>query len=150
MLRQCSWCCSYCMWIHVVSCLILCSRMSVLFSIMITLLGEERAGLCASQAFICLFCMFYFLSRIFSSFWCHELAAVCDCVTPLTFLLTLIAQMTTTNVNHVVWSDLRMMTNKHQLKSYGIKTEILKNTAVERVDVKQHTCIEVGKFLHNK
>ena len=30
---------------------------SVLFSIMITSLGEERAGLCASRAFVYLFCM---------------------------------------------------------------------------------------------
>ena len=36
------------------SCLTLCFR--VLFSIVITSLGEERAGLCASRAFVCLFC----------------------------------------------------------------------------------------------
>ena len=54
---------------------------------MITSLGEEGAGLCASRAFVCLFCTI-FLS-FFSSSWCRGLAAVCDCGTPLTFLLTL-------------------------------------------------------------
>ena len=35
------------------SCLALCSRvLSVLFSTVIALLGEERAGLCASRAFV--------------------------------------------------------------------------------------------------
>ena len=38
-------------------CLALCSRVFQLpFSIVITSLGEERAGLCASRAFVCLFC----------------------------------------------------------------------------------------------
>ena len=36
------------------------------FSIVITSLGEEGAGLCASRAFVCLFCTCYFLS-FFSS-----------------------------------------------------------------------------------
>ena len=31
-----------------------------LFSIVITSPGEERAGLCASRAFVCLFCTRYF------------------------------------------------------------------------------------------
>ena len=39
-------------------CLELCSYVFVfLFRIMITSLGEERAGLCASRAVIYLFCM---------------------------------------------------------------------------------------------
>ena len=42
----------------VLSCLAVCFRIvifSVLFSIVITSLWEERAGLCASRAFVCLF-----------------------------------------------------------------------------------------------
>ena len=41
---------------------------------MITSLGEEKAGLCASREFVCLFCMRQFLS-LFSSSWCQGLAA---------------------------------------------------------------------------
>ena len=56
-----SWCCSYFVWFcgfyyeafHVASCLALCSR--VFFSIVITSLGEERAGVCGFRAFVCLF-----------------------------------------------------------------------------------------------
>ena len=33
----------------------LCPRFSVCFSILITSLGEEGAGLCASRTFVCLF-----------------------------------------------------------------------------------------------
>ena len=47
---------------------------SVLFSIVITSLGEERAGLCDSRAFVCLFCMRQFMS-FFSFSWCQRLAA---------------------------------------------------------------------------
>ena len=54
---------------------------------MITSLGEEGAGLCASRAFVCLFCACWCLS-FSSSSWCQGLAAVCDCGTPWTFLLT--------------------------------------------------------------
>ena len=43
----------------------LCPRFSVHFSILITLLGEEGAGLCASRTFVCLFCAFIFLSFFF-------------------------------------------------------------------------------------
>ena len=56
------------------SCLTLCFR--VLFSIVITSLGEERAGLCASRAFVFLFCARQCLS-FFSSSWCQGLAAAC-------------------------------------------------------------------------
>ena len=65
----------------------LCPRFSVCFSILITSLGEEGAGLCAPRAFVCLFCAFMFLS-FFSSSWCRGLAAVCDCGIPWTFLST--------------------------------------------------------------
>ena len=34
----------------------LCPHFSVCFSILITSLGEEGAGLCASRTFVCLFC----------------------------------------------------------------------------------------------
>ena len=60
----------------------LCPRFSVCFSILITSLGEEGAGL------VCLFCVCMFLSY-FSSSWCRGLAAVCDCGIPWTFLLTI-------------------------------------------------------------
>ena len=33
----------------------LCPRFSVCFNILITSLGEEGAGLCASRTFVCLF-----------------------------------------------------------------------------------------------
>ena len=88
------------LWLHygafrVESCLALCPVFffffffffSVLFSIAITSLGEEGAGVCASRAFVCLFCTRQFLS-IFSSSRCQRLAAACDCSTLWTFLLT--------------------------------------------------------------
>ena len=53
---------------------------------MITPLGEERAGLCASRAFV-YFARVDFFS-FFSSSWCQGLAGACDCGTPWTFLLT--------------------------------------------------------------
>ena len=37
---------------------------------------------------ICLCVLYVFVFVIFSSSWCRGLAAVCDCGTPLTFLLT--------------------------------------------------------------
>ena len=40
----------------------LCPRFSVCFSILITSLGEEGAGLCASRTFNCVFCACIFLS----------------------------------------------------------------------------------------
>ena len=63
-----------------------CCCFSALFSIVITSLGEERAGLCASCAFVCLFCTHQLLS-FFSFSWCQELTAACDCAIPWTFLL---------------------------------------------------------------
>ena len=62
----------------------------VCFSILITSLGEEGAGLCVSRTFVCLFaCMFL---SLFSSSWCRGLAAVCDCgILPYTFLLTFLS-----------------------------------------------------------
>ena len=56
------------------------------FGTVITWLEEERAGLCALHASICL----CFVLSIFSSSLCQGLAMVCDCSTPwsspLTFL----------------------------------------------------------------
>ena len=40
----------------------LCPRFSVCVSILITSLGEEEAGLCASRTFVCLVCACMFLS----------------------------------------------------------------------------------------
>ena len=59
----------------------------VLFSIVITFLGKERAGLYvyASRAFACLSAL---LIVFFSSSWCRRLAVDSDCGTPLTFHLT--------------------------------------------------------------
>ena len=63
--RPWSQCCSYSVWFVVyttgASCFKVfpCSLSScffILFSIVITSLGEEGAGLCASRAFVCLFC----------------------------------------------------------------------------------------------
>ena len=96
-LRRWSRCCSYSVWLcglyygalHVLkSCLALCSRISLfLLFLVITSLWEEGVGLCVSRACVCLFCTCQFLS-FFSSSWCRELAAVCGCGTPWTFLLT--------------------------------------------------------------
>ena len=54
----------------------------ILFSIVITSLGEERAGLCASRVcFVCVsFCHFSLPLGV------GGLAVVCDCGTPWTFL----------------------------------------------------------------
>ena len=40
---------------------------------------------------ICLFALYVLVFAIFSSSWCRGLAAVCDCDTPWTFLLTFLA-----------------------------------------------------------
>ena len=58
------------------------------FSNLCLLFKYALAGLCASRAFVC-FVRVSFLSFFFSSSWCWGLAAVCDCGTPWTFLLTL-------------------------------------------------------------
>ena len=53
--------------------------------IAVTSLGEERANLSAFRTFVRL-ALIWFLS-VSSSSWCLGRAAVCDCGTPLTFLL---------------------------------------------------------------
>ena len=61
------------------------------FSIVITSLGEEGAGLCAYRAFVCLFVLYGLVFVIFLFLLvsgCRGLAVVCDCDTPWTFLLT--------------------------------------------------------------
>ena len=60
----------------------------VLLSIVITIPVEERAGLCGSRAYVCLFCMRSFMS-FFSSSLCKGLAVGCDCGTVSIFLLGL-------------------------------------------------------------
>ena len=67
------------------------------FSIVITSFGEERTGLCASRAFVCLFCTRKFLS-FFSSTWRQGLAAACDCGTTWTFLSTFLLSFVTAKV----------------------------------------------------
>ena len=54
---------------------------SSFLALVITSLGEEKAGLYASREFVCLFYMRFF----FSSSWCPGSDADCDCGTPLTF-----------------------------------------------------------------
>ena len=68
---------------HVESYLAPCSHvksrvLSVLVSIVITTLGEERVGFYASRAFVCLSDIRYF----FSSSWFRGSAADCHCGTP--------------------------------------------------------------------
>ena len=69
-------------------------------------IGEERAGLCVSRVFVCLFSTRWVLS-FFSSSWCQGLAAACDCDTPWTFLLTVVVffilQITRTTPANLVW-----------------------------------------------
>ena len=57
------------------------------FSIAITSLGEERANLSAFRTFV-RFVLVLDLS-VSSSSWCLGRAAVCDCGTPWTFLVSL-------------------------------------------------------------
>ena len=66
---------------------VLCSLqfVSALFSIVITSLGEKRAGLYGPRAFVYLSCIRCFLS-LFSSSWYQGLAVANDCGTP--WLLT--------------------------------------------------------------
>ena len=65
----------------------LCPRFYVCFSILITSLGEEGAGLCASRTFVSLFCASIFFV-LFLFLWVSRVAAVCDCGIPWIFLLT--------------------------------------------------------------
>ena len=65
----------------------------IVFSIVITSLGEEGGGMCASRAFVCLFCTCLFLT-FFSSSWCRGLAAVCDCGTLDLWIFLLTFQLT--------------------------------------------------------
>ena len=66
--------CGFVVFIFIVFPYSLSSCFFIFFSIVITLLGEEGVGLCASRAFVYV-CL---------------LAAVCDCGTPWTLLLTFI------------------------------------------------------------
>ena len=87
------------------------------FRIVITSLGEEGAGLCAARAFVCLFCTCWFLSFVSSS-WCRGLAAVCDCGTPWTFLLTFFhCMMYLLSLDHV--SKNQLSTNQNLLNTRG-------------------------------
>ena len=56
------------------------------FSIVIISFGEEAAGLYASRAFVCLFCI-VIVCLLFFFLVSGVLATVCDCDTPWTFLL---------------------------------------------------------------
>ena len=68
---------------HVESCSALCHRVFISpCSTVITSLVEEKIGLCASHAFVCLFCTRWFVLFLFL------LAADCDYGNPWTFLLT--------------------------------------------------------------
>ena len=81
-------CCFYQEAFHVKSYLARCFHVfSVLFSTVITSLGEESAGLYASRTFVFLYCPHYFFV-LFTSSWCWGSTADCDCGTPWTFHLT--------------------------------------------------------------
>ena len=54
---------------------------------MITPLGEEEAGLCASRAIVCLFVLYVLVFVVFLFLLVSGLAVVCDCGTPWTFQL---------------------------------------------------------------
>ena len=75
-----------------VSCFTLCYFVLVfflvLFSIAITSPEEERANLSAFS-YVCSICACLVLS-VSSSSWCLGRAAVCDCGTPWTFLLSFV------------------------------------------------------------
>ena len=58
---------------------------------MITSLGEQGAGLCASRAVVCLYARLGFCH--FSLPLCRGLTAVCGGGTPWTFLLTFVFHM---------------------------------------------------------
>ena len=58
------------------------------FSILITLLGEEGAGLCAYRAFVSY--AHINLCHFFSSSWCRGLAVASACGSSWTFLFTLL------------------------------------------------------------
>ena len=85
-LMRWSWCYSYFVWLYGFyygGCMLSLALLFVLvffspFSIGITPFGKERAGLCVSSAFVCLFCTRWFLS-FFSSSLCRGLATACDC-----------------------------------------------------------------------
>ena len=70
-----------------VLCLTLCHFVLVFFSpFSITSLGEERANLSAFRTFV-RFVLVWICQFPLPSSWCLGRAAVCDCGTPLTFLL---------------------------------------------------------------
>ena len=97
-LRRWSWCYSYLSVVYYgvfrfASCLALCSRVFFFFfffvffspfSIVISSLGEEIAGLCAFCAFVCLFCIPWFLS-FFSSSWYRVLLRLVIVALPVYF-----------------------------------------------------------------
>ena len=58
------------------------------FSILITLLWEEGAGLCAYRAFLFVSYAHIYLCYFFSSSLCRELTAASVCGSCLTFLFT--------------------------------------------------------------
>ena len=70
--------------LYVFPCVNLFLCFSVLFSIAITSLGEERANRSAFRTFVRFACLDLSVS---SSSWGLGRAAVCDCGTPWTFLL---------------------------------------------------------------
>ena len=75
--------------------LLQCVILFLCFSVLLVLLGEERANLSAFRTF-CLICACLDLS-VSSSSWCLGRAAVCDCGTPWTFLLPFFSVYPTPN-----------------------------------------------------
>ena len=87
----------------------------------ITSLGEERSGLCASRAYVCLF-LYGLVFVIFSSSWCMGLAVVCDCGTPWTFLLTVLKDSNQTIGKTTEFIFLNMNTVNSTL--YSVKRDL--------------------------
>ena len=90
----------------------LCSLSScfvIPFSIVITSLGEEGAGLCASLAFVGLLCIcFCHFSLPLGVGGSGGGAAVCDCGTPWTYLLLFLLLLSISiSLTGIIWSSGR-------------------------------------------
>ena len=86
-----------------VSCLTLCYFVLVFFSpfsTAITSLGEERANLSAFHIVRLEIVWFCLVLSVSSSTWCLGRAAVCNCGTPWSFLLSFLAKLILITIKH--------------------------------------------------
>ena len=142
-LRRWSRCYSYSVWLdglyygrfmfRVFPCS-LSSRFFILFSIVITSLGEEGAVLHASRAFVCLLCSSKLLS-LFSSPWSQWLTAVCDCGTPWTFLLSFMQSCEQTT-NHSASNNVSQTQQQTNIGEVNLITPINRNTVAVSLNIK--------------